>query len=638
MLTHGNLSHFSMGSGKDPSNLGRWCWGRYRGKDGVVLRVVSVYRPCHNPKGKTSVGTQQKRHMQEVNDDRDPRTAFLEDFSAELTKWREMGDQIIVGGDLNAEVTSATIENLFAQHDMINLVFDRHNRAESPSTYSRNESNKVIDGIWATPNINVARCGYLESGEFPGDHCAIWVDIPYSDALGHVPPTPTTQAARRLKLRDSKCVERYIQLYSKFVQHHDLINRQFKLESTIHHNCPLTRAQEKEAEAIDRLRTQGMLHAERHCRKLNMGAVQYSMATEMPRRAIEFWRIAIRRRKGIRVRSRLWKRKKKLAKIEMPTKHLSIPDMYKELRAALTQYRLAAKTDGDSRLKFIETFPEKQRKRILREEEQRRQGRVARVVNGKIASQGVTQVQPCGPDEVALKDANGNDITYTNQSDIETCLLPINKAKGHSSLDTPPLQEPLLSDFGYNANNANADAVLHGEYAPPEETDHYAKLLFQQLSTPRSVEQLGECSSYITTEEHIQGWNRATEKTSAGISGLHFGMFKAHAKYPVLASLDASMQNVAYVTGYTYRRWQKGIDVQLLKRAKDHRAHKLRTILLLEADFNMNNKKLGRDVMAWAERAKELARDNYGGRKHLRAVEVSLNSTLTYNSLWSTLR
>jgi hypothetical protein len=42
------------------------------------------------------------------------------------------------------------------------------------------------------------------------------------------------------------------------------------------------------------------------------------------------------------------------------------------------------------------------------------------------------------------------------------------------------------------------------------------------------------------------------------------------------------------MTGFSYSRWKKGVDVQLLKKKKDFRAEKLRTILLLEADFNMN--------------------------------------------------
>jgi hypothetical protein len=47
-----------------------------------------------------------------------------------------------------------------------------------------------------------------------------------------------------------------------------------------------------------------------------------------------------------------------------------------------------------------------------------------------------------------------------------------------------------------------------------------------------------------------------------------------------------------YNTGNLYPRWNKGIDVMLLKASGITLAHKLRTVLLLEADFNMNNKHL----------------------------------------------
>ena len=118
------------------------------------------------------------------------------------------------------------------------------------------------------------------------------------------------------------------------------------------------------------------------------------------------------------------------------------------------------------------------------------------------------------------------------------------------------------------------------------------------------------------------------------MSGLHFGMFKAQATIPELAELDASMRSLAYTTGFSYRRWKRGLDVQLLKRSNDYRAEKLRTILLLEADFNMNNKVMGADAMRSGERRRLHTRDNYGGRKYLRSVEVNMNQLLTYNSLW----
>ena len=50
---------------------------------------------------------------------------------------------------------------------------------------------------------------------------------------------------------------------------------------------------------------------------------------------------------------------------------------------------------------------------------------------------------------------------------------------------------------------------------------------------------------------------------------------------------------MAYTTGFAYKRWKRGVDVQLLKEDDNYNPLKLCTILLLEADFNMNNKAQG---------------------------------------------
>ena len=41
------------------------------------------------------------------NDNHNSKTAFLEDLEQELKTWLAAGDQVIVGGDFNLEVTSA---------------------------------------------------------------------------------------------------------------------------------------------------------------------------------------------------------------------------------------------------------------------------------------------------------------------------------------------------------------------------------------------------------------------------------------------------------------------------------------------------------------------------------------------------
>lgn len=190
IIAHDKVSHFSLGSGSDKANLGRWTWSRFRGKGGMVLRVVSIYRPCGNSGGERTAWAQHQAHLNDQNDDRDPRTAFLEDLKLEIQEWLSEGDQIIVGGDINDEVRSEPINQFFEDLGLHNLIFQRHEASGAPTTYFRNENNKVMDSMWGTANITAIKCGYLEPCDFPGDHSAVWVDISYNCALGHTPPPP----------------------------------------------------------------------------------------------------------------------------------------------------------------------------------------------------------------------------------------------------------------------------------------------------------------------------------------------------------------------------------------------------------------------------------------------------------------
>ena len=298
-------------------------------------------------------------------------------------------------------------------------------------------------------------------------------------------------------------------------------------------------------------------------------------------------------------------------------------ELLAELKKAKKQYREAKKNHANHRLKFLETLVPKDRDRLKKTEEQRKLGRIAKMVTGKLESKSVTRLIH-----------NGGESTV--RTEIEEILRSVNKEKIRASDNTPFMQELLSAAFGFLNDTPATDEVLMGTYVPPPGTDAYSRILLQMLKFPDAVFKgnipFRPCT-HISTEDHIAGWKRAKEKTSAGISGLHFGMFKAHIQRWKLAAMDASMRSVAYTTGFSYKRWKKGIDVQLLKRKKDFRAHRLRTILLTEADWNMNNKTLGRDAMRSAERLNALARDNYGGRKDLRAIEVGLNVLLASNSI-----
>jgi hypothetical protein len=81
-------------------------------------------------------------------------------------------------------------------------------------------------------------------------------------------------------------------------------------------------------------------------------------------------------------------------------------------------------------------------------------GRSAKRITGKLESKSVTKVEWQGQE-------------MTSCEEIEHTLLEVNRAKTRSSEHTPFLQHPLVEEFGFQADNANAQAVLDGTYTPP---------------------------------------------------------------------------------------------------------------------------------------------------------------------------
>jgi hypothetical protein len=64
-------------------------------------------------------------------------------------------------------------------------------------------------------------------------------------------------------------------------------------------------------------------------------------------------------------------------------------------------------------------------------------------------------------------------------------------------------------------------------------------------------------------------------------------------------------------------------NVELLKKVMVYDVTKMRTILLMNPEFSINNKKLARDVMRQVEALEMIPREQYGSRKHLQAINFT---------------
>lgn len=88
----------------------------------------------------------------------------------------------------------------------------------------------------------------------------------------------------------------------------------------------------------------------------------------------------------------------------------------------------------------------------------------------------------------------------------------------------------------------------------------------------------------------INDWRKAKEKTSSSMSGRHFGHYKSGLALDHICYLEALIATLVVKRGIVLERWSSGLSVMLEKIFGCSLITKLRSICLIEADFNATNK------------------------------------------------
>ena len=130
-------------------------------------------------------------------------------------------------------------------------------------------------------------------------------------------------------------------------------------------------------------------------------------------------------------------------------------------------------------------------------------------------------------------------------------------------------------------------------------------------------------------EEHIAGWKKQKLRTSSERSHLGFPDMKAATASKHLATIDLNLRQLPYRHGFAMPAYKNFTDFQILKKAAVFEVEKMRTIQLMPAAFNMNNKKTGKEAMRRAEALQLLPDEQAGSRKGHRSILTALNKVLT---------
>jgi hypothetical protein len=615
--------------GVDKSNMGRWCWALLSGKRGITTRIITAYRPCLS-NGIKSTYMQQKRIMDATRRTVCPRSSMVDDLAKAINDWMSAGDQIILMIDLNDDVINSNAARAFRAIGLRECISQRHNDINTPSTC--NKGTRTIDGIFTSSTINITRGGYLPYSYFPTDHRALWIDVTMANLCGNRMAEIKLPQARRLKCNDPKTQRKWTQLYIKYLTDRKAISRAYKLQAKL--QIPLPDIIIEEYEKLRKIRMNARTFADKRCRKLCMGKVPYSPELAAASSLIELWKAIISWKMGRKHNMKHIQRleiKNKLTgcrdtTLEEAKRHRSnaykkyweIKKQAKELRQSFLNNKakdLAQLSDLDSDNIY---------KQLLTRESQREIARKIKFVLKKNHGGGVTKI--------SVLNTNNEWEETTVKEEIEQGCAEENAKKYRQTEDTPCMRGQLAKDLGLTGNTTSGQEILEGTYTAPPGTNMYVQEFLRHLKYDAHAQD-NPPKEVITTAEYIQGWRKKKEFTTAGKSGWTFSHSKTCALNKDTANFEATMAHIPYVTGYTPKEWQVGVNIMIYKKANIDRVDKLRTIVLKEADANFNDGKMGKDMMHFAEENNMIAKEQYGSRKGHSSIDHAVNKRLTFDLL-----
>ncbi len=522
--------------GSDESILGRWSWIRLRGSNGRTLRVISVYRPVIST-GATTAYLQHRSVLLEQGIDECPRKKLMTDLKESLEKWIKEGDQLIVGGDFNEDVRAGLVKSTFEALNLDECIFRQHG-PNAPNTFQN--GSVPIDGIFGSKGVDILFSGYT-SGTWglPSDHRALWVDIDLYTTFGGISAPLWRPRIRRLKLEDPRTVKAFNLLRQIHFASHDLDSYRVAIEQLRAQDAPV----EEWVllfERLDRLRVQGILEADRRCRKLKCGNVPWSPQVQLCMHRIGYLQACRKKfmfNSGINSRT--------LQKLFLKTKFenpiLTGEEAALLLRAQYNEFNLLKAQATKLRDTFLAELAESKAaagdgkaesilKQLLLREEQRSVARAVKWALGKPRG-GVTAIE--------AKNDRGEWTIFTDKQTIEQNCIQENIARFTQASHLPIMNEDSIQSIGWFAETDLSDNILKGSTSTAElqQLDPSLQRLIPFLYRPAQVPNV---SCIITKDEYIHEWRKGREFTATGLSQVHFGHFKAscHDDLSGIGSLD----------------------------------------------------------------------------------------------------
>ena len=233
---------------------------------------------------------------------------------------------------------------------------------------------------------------------------------------------------------------------------------------------------------------------------------------------------------------------------------------------------------------------------------------------------------------VQVEQHDGTVREASNRREVEgTLFQEIHGKRFYIAEQAPICKGRLRGDFGYMANTPSSEAALAGQYRFANDCDAGTRELLEEGARLRCIIPANSVDLRVQQPKWSNKWLKANEKTSSSHSGFHFSHYIAGATSPLISHHHALKASICSCRGFALDRWKGGLTCLLENVPGNCLVTKLRAILLMEADFNANNKIIFGERMMEVVRRYGLMENEVFSKQGRTAVDGTLSKVLFYD-------